>query len=86
MLRGWLCRTVHISESEVRFSEKFNNAMQNLLVIRLNTKVWGFAGPTSGQREFSNPAPGNVYLIGGKGQVYLPNLKLITSTRYVRHS
>jgi len=57
-------------------SEKFNNPMQNLLMIQLDEKVWGFAGTTSGQPQFKSPALDNVYLIGGKGQVYIPNLTL----------
>ena len=55
-------------------SEKFNNKMQNLLLIQLNFDIYGFAGPTSGQQEFKDPARANVYLMGGKGQVYIPNL------------
>jgi hypothetical protein len=55
-------------------SEKFNNKMQDLLLIQLNIDAYGFAGPTSGQQQFKDPALANVYLIGGKGQVYIPNL------------
>jgi hypothetical protein len=68
----------HRSYQQVRgaVSERFNNPMQNLLVVQLDTSVWGFAGTTSGQPEFKNPALDNVYLIGGKGQVYIPNLTL----------
>lgn len=55
-------------------SEKFNNLMENLLLIQLNVDAYSFAGPTSGQQEFKGPALANVYLIGGKGQVYIPNL------------
>jgi len=68
----------HRAYQQVRqaVSENFNNAMRNLLVVRLKTKVYGLAGPTSGQREFKDPALDNVLLIGGGGQAYLPGLTL----------
>jgi hypothetical protein len=55
-------------------SEKFNNSLQRLLLIELTAGVWGFAGRTSGQPQFQDPSLGNVYLIGGKGQLWIPNL------------
>ena len=55
-------------------SENFNNNLQNLLLIELLDNVWGFAGTTSGQPEFKDPALANVFLIGGKGQLWIPNL------------
>ena len=55
-------------------SEKFNNKMANLLLIELMNGVWGFGGVTRGQAEFKNPKLANVYLIGGKGQLWIPNL------------
>jgi hypothetical protein len=55
-------------------SERFDNNMQNLLLIELIRDVWGFAGRTSGQPEFRDRALANVYLIGGKGQVWIPHL------------
>ena len=55
-------------------SEKFNNNLQNLLMIELLADVWGFAGRTNGQPEFKDPALANVFLIGGKGQLWIPNL------------
>lgn len=57
-------------------SETFNNKLQNLLLIELIADVWGFAGKTSGQPEFRDPALANVFLIGGKGQLWIPGLKL----------
>jgi hypothetical protein len=55
-------------------SEQFNNNLTHLLLIFLKQEVWGFAGRTSGQPEFKNPAMNNVYLIGGKGQLWIPGL------------
>ena len=55
-------------------SEKFENKLENLLIIELVTGAWGFAGVTSGQPEFKDPRLANVFLIGGKGQLWLPNL------------
>jgi len=55
-------------------SENFNNNLQNLLLIELREDVWGFAGQTRGQPEFKDPALANVFLIGGKGQLWIPNL------------
>jgi hypothetical protein len=55
-------------------SEKFNNNLQNLLLIELLGDVWGFAGRTRGQPEFKDPKLANVFLIGGKGQLWIPNL------------
>jgi|SRR5580698_1845689 hypothetical protein len=55
-------------------SENFNNHLANLLLIDLQEDVWGFAGRTSGQPEFKDPALANVFLIGGKGQLWVPNL------------
>lgn len=70
--------TPHQNYQRVRsaVSEKFNNKMSNLLVTQLTLGCWGFAGRTSGQAEFKNPALRNVYLIGGKCQVWIPNLTL----------
>jgi hypothetical protein len=56
-------------------SEKFDNNMQLLLLIELTVDAWGFAGRTSGQPEFKDPKLANVYLIGGKGQLWIPGLK-----------
>lgn len=64
-------------------SEAFRNDMSNLLLTFLTEGVWAFAGTTSGQREFDmskeerkkDPSLAKVYLIGGKGQLYIPNLK-----------
>lgn len=66
----------HIKYQRVRgaVSEKFNNPMENLLLIRLTREVWGYAGITSGQQEFKDPALSHVYLMGGKCQAYIPNL------------
>jgi hypothetical protein len=57
-------------------SGQFGNTMSNLLVIRLNVQVWGFAGQASGQREFADEERElrDVYLIGGGHQVWIPNL------------
>lgn len=55
-------------------SEKFNNAMSKLLLVQLAKSVWGYAGTTSGQQEFKDPSLDHVYFIGGKCQVYVPNL------------
>ena len=55
-------------------SEQFNNNLHNSLLIVLMQDVWGFAGITAGQPEFKNPAYANVYLIGGKGQLWIPGL------------
>lgn len=55
-------------------SERFNNDLTNFLLIFLKEEAWGFAGVTSGQPEFKNPALANVYLIGGKGQLWIPGL------------
>lgn len=55
-------------------SEKFNNNLKNLLVTELLDDIWGFAGRTSGQPEFKDPLLANVFLIGGKGQLWIPNL------------
>jgi hypothetical protein len=55
-------------------SNKFNNNLEHLLLIELKIGGWGFAGRTSGQPEFKNPSLANVYLIGGKGQLWIPNL------------
>jgi len=57
-------------------SEKFPNDLQNLLLIELLSDAWGFAGRTSGQPEFKDPSLANVFLIGGKGQLWIPNLTL----------
>ena len=67
--------TTHRQYQKVRsaVSETFNH-MRHLLLIELLRDVWGFAGRTSGQREFKDPALANVYLIGGKGQLWIPNL------------
>jgi len=54
--------------------EKFNNKMENLQIVELTTAAWGFAGVTRGQPEFKDPKLANVYFIGGKGQLWLPNL------------
>ncbi len=62
-------------------SNQFGNSMSNLLIIQLQVKAWGFAGIARGQREFSDeeikedPSLANVYLIGGRVQAYIPNLK-----------
>jgi hypothetical protein len=53
---------------------KTPNRMRNLLLAEVIGNVWGFAGKTGGQREFSNPDLDNVYLIGGSVQVWIPNL------------
>jgi hypothetical protein len=55
-------------------SEKFNNKLENLLLAEITTGVWGFAGVTRGQAEFKDPKLANVYLIGGRGQLWIPNL------------
>jgi hypothetical protein len=55
-------------------SERFDNNLNNLLLIELKIGVWGFAGRASGQPEFKNPSLANVYLIGGKCQLWIPNL------------
>jgi hypothetical protein len=57
-------------------SGQFRNTMKNLLVIRLNTQIWGFAGQASSQREFVDDQTDlqHVYLIGGAHQVWVPNL------------
>jgi hypothetical protein len=55
-------------------SENFNNNLGKLLRIELLEDIWGFAGRTSGQPEFKDPALANVFLIGGKGQLWVPNL------------
>jgi hypothetical protein len=57
-------------------SGQFRNTMKTLLVIQLNTEIWGFAGKASGQREFAEDQTDlqNVYLIGGAHQVWVPNL------------
>jgi hypothetical protein len=55
-------------------SEKFNNSMENLLVIELKSDVWGLAGPSAGQPKFKAPQLANVYFIGGKCQLWIPNL------------
>lgn len=46
-------------------SGQFRNTMKNLLVIQLNTQIWGFAGQASGQREFADDQTDlhHVYLI-----------------------
>ena len=54
-------------------SEQFNK-LENLLLVELLRDAWGFAGRTRGQPEFKDPALANVFLIGGKGQVWIPNL------------
>jgi hypothetical protein len=55
-------------------SEKFGNTLDEFLLIALKDGAWGFAGPASGQVAFKDPALSNVYLIGGKIQVWIPNL------------
>jgi hypothetical protein len=55
-------------------SEKFNNKMEHLLVTELILGCWAFAGKTKGQQEFKDPTLSNVYLIGGKCQLWIPNL------------
>lgn len=61
-------------------SETFNNNLRNLLLIELLDYICGFAGRTSGQPEFKDPALANVFLIGGKGQLWIPNL----TSRHIR--
>ena len=56
-------------------SEKFGNEMLNLLMIQLSVDAYGFAGPARGQPEFKDPSLANIYLIAGKGQLYIPNLR-----------
>ena len=64
-------------------SESFNNDLSNLVLAFLTEGVWAFAGITSGQKEFDmtkeerkkDPSLAKVYLIGGKGQLYIPNLR-----------
>jgi hypothetical protein len=66
--------------ARVALSEKFNNNMENILTIRLTRDVFGFAGTASGQPQFDDrkhPELRNVFFIGGKGQVYIPNLTRI---------
>lgn len=48
--------------------------MTKPLVIELLKTVWGFAGKTSGQLEDEDV--GNVYLIGGAYQLWIPNLTI----------
>jgi hypothetical protein len=55
-------------------SEKFNNNLGHLLVMELKIGSWGFAGRASGQPEFKDSSLANVYLIGGKAQLWIPNL------------
>jgi hypothetical protein len=68
--------TTHRDYQRVRtaVSEQFQNTMQNLLVSELTLACWGFAGKAIGQQEFKDPQLKNVYLIGGKCQVWIPNL------------
>ena len=61
-------------------SEKFGNNLRVLLLTELLDDLWGFAGRTSGQPEFKDPALANVFLIGGKGQLWIPNL----TVRHIR--
>ena len=57
-------------------SGKFRNSLENLLLIELTAEVWGFAGPAAGQPKFENPNLANVYLIGGKCQLWIPSLTM----------
>lgn len=76
--RARALRVSHRDYQRVRsaVSERFNNRMRHLLLIELLQDVWGFAGTASGQPEFKDPALANVYLIGGQGQLWVPNLTL----------
>ena len=64
-------------------SEAYKNNLSKVLLVFLTEGVWAFAGITAGQQEFDmndeerkkDPSLGKVYLIGGRGQVYIPNLK-----------
>ncbi len=54
------------------------NPMSSLLKAEFLKPVWGFAGRTSGQRKFDDPAhpqeQANVFFIGGDFQLCIPNL------------
>ena len=69
---------MHRDYAKVRaaISGEFHNSMTDLLVIRLNEPVWGFAGQAAGQPEFAKDHVGlqHVFLIGGAWQVWIPNL------------
>src|SRR5215813_3836308 len=62
------------ARSRAAISGEFNNRLSNLLVIELSVPVWAFAGQASGQPEFARNQPelGNVFLIGGAHQVWVP--------------
>jgi hypothetical protein len=55
-------------------SEQFENNLSNFLLVILKREAWGFAGIAAGQPEFKHPALANVFLIGVKGQLWLPGL------------
>ena len=64
------------ARSRAAISGQFNNRLSKLLVIELSVPVWGFAGQASGQPEFARNQPelGNVFLIGGAYQAWVPGL------------
>jgi hypothetical protein len=64
------------ARTRAAISEQFDNAMTNLLMVRLNTDAWGLAGQASGQPEFAQKRADlqHVFLIGGAYQVWIPNL------------
>jgi hypothetical protein len=69
----------HRDYAKVRaaISGEFRNSMTDLLVVRLNEPVWGFADQASGQPEFAKKHVDlqHVFLIGGAWQVWIPNLE-----------
>jgi hypothetical protein len=76
-------RAARLSETHREFakaraaiSDRFGNTMANLLVVRVNEPVWGFAGQASGQPAFAEDDIDrrNVVLIGGAWQIWIPNL------------
>lgn len=66
-----------LARARAAISERFDNSMRELLIVRLNTPVWAFVGQASGQPEFGDTRPefDNVLLIGGAYQVWAPNLE-----------
>jgi hypothetical protein len=66
------------ARSRAAISGQFNNRLSKLVLIELSVQVWGFAGQASGQPEFARDQPelGNVFLIGGAYQVWIPGLTL----------
>lgn len=77
------CSVRTYERARLAVSEEFNNSMRNYLSIALQQGVWGFVGIAAFQKAFKDPEFSNVLYIGGKIQLWLPNL---TEKHFVKSS